>query len=182
MQNQDTIDAYVTRLRLSARDCSFDKANEMIRDRIVFWTNSSHIRQKLINVGAELTLEKAIQIAQSWEYAQLQLRTMGGATAQPVEVHTIRRPSKQNAQQTGRTRTRMNRRSGTNTANISCGNCGSNDHKSGTLNCPAKGKKCHACGKLNHFSKLCRSAKKVHYCETNSVNKCESEQELIQEF
>ena len=57
VQNQDTIDAFVTRLCLSARDCSFDKADEMIRDRIVFGTSSPQIRAKLINVGAELTLE-----------------------------------------------------------------------------------------------------------------------------
>ena len=63
VQNQDSIDAFVTRLRLSARDCNFSDANEMIRDRIVFGTNSCKIREKLINVGAELTLEKAIQIA-----------------------------------------------------------------------------------------------------------------------
>ena len=48
------------------------------------------MRAKLINVGAELTLEKAIQIAQSWEYSQTQLRAMGGATVQQ-EVHTVRR-------------------------------------------------------------------------------------------
>ena len=80
----------MTRLRLSAWDCSFDKADEMIRDRIVFGTSSPQIRAKLINVGAELTLEKAIQIAQSWEYSQAQLRAMGGATAQQ-EVHIVRR-------------------------------------------------------------------------------------------
>ena len=37
VQNQDTIDAFVTRLRLCSRDCGFDKAEEMIRDRRVFW-------------------------------------------------------------------------------------------------------------------------------------------------
>ena len=83
----------------------FDKADEMIRDRIVFGTNSSHIRQKLIKVGAELTPEKAIQTAQSLEYAQLQLRTIGGTIALLVEIHTIRRPGRQ----TGRTQKRMNR-------------------------------------------------------------------------
>ena len=42
MQNQDTIDAFVIRLRLSARDCKFDKNEEMIQDRIV----SGRIRRR----------------------------------------------------------------------------------------------------------------------------------------
>lgn len=73
IQNQDTIDAFLTRLRLSARDCNFDKVDDMIRDQKVFGTNSSKIREKVKHVGAELTLEKAIQIAYSWEYSQSQL-------------------------------------------------------------------------------------------------------------
>ena len=35
----------------------------MIRDRIVFGTNSLKVREKLISKGAKLTLGKAIEIA-----------------------------------------------------------------------------------------------------------------------
>lgn len=49
----------------------------MIRDRIVFGLHSEKIREKLINVGEELTLYKAIQIAQTFEYSQEQLKLMG---------------------------------------------------------------------------------------------------------
>ena len=101
VQNQDSIDAFVTRLRLSARDCNFTDANEMIRDRIVFGTNASKIREKLINVRAELTLEKAVQIVQSFEYVQQQLRSMGSASGE--EVHMIRRPNKRNSRPRGKT-------------------------------------------------------------------------------
>ena len=38
---------------------------------------------------------------------------------------------------------------------MKCGLCGGNyPHRS---KCPAQGKSCHKCGKLNHFSKVCRS-------------------------
>ena len=46
----------------------------MIRDMIVFGTNSAKIREKLINEGEELTLDKAIQIAKNYEYSQEQLK------------------------------------------------------------------------------------------------------------
>ncbi|XP_048236731.1 uncharacterized protein K02A2.6-like [Haliotis rufescens] len=48
----------------------------MVRDRIVFGTSSTKLRAKLINEGEKLTLEKAIQMGQSLEYSQEQLKTM----------------------------------------------------------------------------------------------------------
>ena len=38
----------------------------------------------------------------------------------------------------------------------SCGNCGLPSHPYGKT-CPAKGQKCSACGKPNHFAPVCRS-------------------------
>jgi hypothetical protein len=39
----------------------------MVRDRIVFGTNSNKLRGKLIMEGAELTLEKSMQMARTYE-------------------------------------------------------------------------------------------------------------------
>lgn len=69
-----------------ARDCNFKDTDEMIRDRVVFSIQSEKIREKLINVGEELTLDKAIQIAQAYEYSQEQLKLMG---QQPVHVQAV---------------------------------------------------------------------------------------------
>lgn len=64
-------------MRLLAKGCAFGRAeDEMIRDRLVFGTNSAKVRERLINKGAQLILEKAIQIAQNFEYSQQQLKTM----------------------------------------------------------------------------------------------------------
>ena len=57
VQGNNSIDKFVTRLRLRARDCRYaDKEDEMIRDRIVFGTSSLQIREKLINEGEKLKL------------------------------------------------------------------------------------------------------------------------------
>ncbi|KAH3738723.1 hypothetical protein DPMN_045364 [Dreissena polymorpha] len=85
----------------------------MIRDRIVFGTNSSKIREKLINIGAELTLDKAIQITQSFEYSQKQLRTM---TEQ--DVHRIHTRGAGSEVQPQRQHLQPDRRSGPNTARV----------------------------------------------------------------
>lgn len=71
-QHEETLDSFVTCLRLLARDCNSPNLDEMIRDRIVFGTNSAKIREKLINVGEILTMDKAVQIVQSYEYSQKQ--------------------------------------------------------------------------------------------------------------
>jgi hypothetical protein len=47
---------------------------------------------------------------------------------------------------------------------FSCGKCGTQHEK---RNCPAYGKKCRKCNKLNHFQKYCRSKRKVHALEEN---------------
>ncbi|XP_062603293.1 uncharacterized protein K02A2.6-like [Saccostrea cucullata] len=77
VQGTNTFDQFVTKLKLLARDCNFSDAEEMIRDRIVFGIQSEKIREKLINVGEALTLDKAVQIAQAYEYSQEQLKLMG---------------------------------------------------------------------------------------------------------
>lgn len=69
-----------------ARDCNFKYTDEMIRDRVVYGIQSEKIREKLINVGEELTLDKAIQIGQAYEYSQEQLERMG---QQPVHVQAV---------------------------------------------------------------------------------------------
>ena len=85
MQNSDAVDEFITQLLLSAKDCDYPDKDEMIRDRIVFGTNLGRIREKLINEGLKLTLDKAIQIAQSFEYSQKQLNSMA-----EQDVHSVK--------------------------------------------------------------------------------------------
>ena len=54
----EPVEDFTTELQLLAQDCEFHDQNEMVRDRIVFGTNSNKVREKLIMEGAELTLEK----------------------------------------------------------------------------------------------------------------------------
>ena len=158
---------------MKSRDCDYDDADEMIRDRIVYGTNSPKIREKLINVGRDLTLHKAIQIEQNYEYAQEQMIQMT-----PNDVHMIKLKTKRRVKRLSHSGTAMGQRQlygatgytphgygpqiGTMNKtrceqDAKCTNCGYDAHKSNKV-CPAKGQMCN---KLNHFQRVCRS-KSVH--------------------
>ncbi|XP_021368026.1 uncharacterized protein K02A2.6-like, partial [Mizuhopecten yessoensis] len=187
VQGAGTIEQFVTKLRVLARDCAYASCDEMIRDRIVFGTSSDKVREKLINEGEKLTLDKAIQVAQSYEYSQQQLKSM---TQQ--EVHSVKRgaPSghqrRTNEHRAGRhsnghkpsypgsrqqAHGHMNgdmKRHSSGSAQKSgqseCGRCGFQHNKLAI--CPAKGKQCQSCNKYNHFSKKCFfKGAKVHDVE-----------------
>lgn len=85
IQNSDISEKFVTHLKLHVMDCNYNDPEEMMRDRIVFWASSLKVRERLINEGEKLTLQKAIQISQSYEYSQEQLQFM----SPPAEVHPV---------------------------------------------------------------------------------------------
>ncbi len=43
-QGSDSVEEFLTRLKMSAKECRFTDTDEMIRDRIVFGTNSQKVR------------------------------------------------------------------------------------------------------------------------------------------
>lgn len=168
VQGENSVEQFITRLKVLAKDCSFGETyiEDMIRDRLVFGIKSQKMREKLLTVGEDLTLARAVQICQSYEYAQEQLKTMlpqgsfsGAATAAVSYVE--RRDSNQGTKpkgpkpRKGATGTYAKPGKQKPSANLSdCGNCGKKHFKG---RCPAKGKQCYHCKKWNHFSTVCKA-------------------------
>ena len=179
----ESVEQFITRLKLIARDCNFknNTTDEMIRDSLIFGTNSHKVKEKLINEGDDLTLEKAIQIAQTFEYSQVQLKEMRNIEPNPstTAVHAVKSrphhrptdvPSQKHNSNTKKDNQRAvrNRQWQTTSDNREkCGNCGYSHSK--REDCPAKGKKCNSCHKWNHFAKMCRLRRKVHSIQAESV-------------
>lgn len=170
--DREPFEHFVTDLRLLAKDCNYANSDEMIRDRIVFGIHSPKVREKLLNAGSELTLEKAIDIARSHELAQAQLKTISNSmsTSREHAVHSVFRNmpqgavSKQHkAKHTRKYSENLQHRNATSVHPKGCGYCGNNFHVNRSQ-CPARGKVCKICGKLNHFAKVCHSnsEKTVH--------------------
>ena len=64
-QAGESFEQFLTELKLLVKDCGYADPDEMVRDRVVIGCYSSKAREKLIDEGSDLILEKAIDIAQT---------------------------------------------------------------------------------------------------------------------
>ncbi|XP_073722699.1 uncharacterized protein [Misgurnus anguillicaudatus] len=166
----ETFEQFVTELRLLVKDCAYADSEEMVRDRIVFGIHSPRVREKLLSVGSELTLDKAMDIARSHEIAQAQLKTFANSPHDQV-VHAV------NTRKESHKRTVKALHWSSNDVaerDKTCGYCGNQAH-SASNKCPARGKQCAKCGKRNHFAKVCRSAYKRNVHAVGKEALCDEE-------
>jgi plasmid maintenance system antidote protein VapI len=145
----------------------------MIRDRIVFGTSSSKIRKKLINKGYDLTLENAIQIAQSYEYSQQQLSSMAASSEVNAVRQTTKKESYRQKQQISHRDAKKKTLQG-----HTCQRCEHSKHAYG-VRCPAQNETCFKCGRINHFASVCRSTEKsIHNVNDNCGHNSSSDEEF----
>ena len=75
-QEGESFEQFLTDLKLLVKDCGYADPDEMVRDRVVIGCHATKTREKLIQEGSDLTLEKAIDIARTDEMSKAQLKTM----------------------------------------------------------------------------------------------------------
>ena len=147
--SRENFDHFLTDLKLLVKDCGYkDIKDEMVRDRIVFGIQDKHVQRKLLSEGGDLTLEKTIDIVRAFENTNAQLRTITAAdTSSTTQVDAVTRPQDNKQKSMTSTRTR-------------CTYCNYTHGRERA--CPAQGKTCKLCGKINHFAAACRSKKSLH--------------------
>jgi len=140
----ESVAEYISELRKLTLHCEFGSyLNEALRDRFVCGLRSEATQKKLL-AEAELTLQKAVKIAQSMEMAAAkarQLQSPNSATESSLEVGKLFVAS---PRQEGGT---------------SCYRCGKRDHRA--AQCPFRSACCHNCGKRGHIKPVCRQVKKT---------------------
>ena len=137
-QREETVAEFLAALRDCARGCEFGSSLDiMLRDRIVLGINEDSIQRRLLS-ETNLTLEKALKIAQAQEIAMkgcLLVGTVPTEESAPKEkvyaVKQQRRPVRR------------------------CFRCLSERHLAAT--CPFASKKCFSCSRVGHTSAACRS-------------------------
>ena len=187
-QENEPFEQFVTELKTLIKDCDYPVGiqQDLIRDHIVFGVRSSKVREKLIMEGSELTLEKCVDVAHTYELSQSQAQAIDtGCTAPQQSVDEIHRRRRRNGRKTmkmARDRMMSQQQQRFPQQRKTCERCGNKHSKSS--DCPAQGQKCFKCGRINHFAKLCKF-KPVHelqYESDNSDYKCDSDSETDQAF
>lgn len=124
----ETIDAFVTTLRLRSKMCQFgDQEESLIRDRVVIGCIDPRVQERLLR-EPDLTLQKTLTICRAAEATKEQLKSLRGDQSVCSSVDAVKSKSE-------------------------CRNCGRSHPP---RSCPAFGKKCKNCGRNNHFWKQCR--------------------------
>ena len=57
-QEGESFEQFLTSLKLLVKDCGYGDPDEMVRDRVVIGCHSTKTREKLIQEGSDLTLQK----------------------------------------------------------------------------------------------------------------------------
>ena len=139
-QKQESIDKYITDLKILVKPGSYADKDKMLRDRIVGGVANSKIHEKLLLVGDTLFLNQTVTICRAFETTQAQLKAFKvREIKQEIDSIAKSRPHPKSKKP-------------------ECYFC------SGTYSqnhiCPAKGKTCSKCRRPNHFAKVCRIAEK----------------------
>ena len=168
---------YSQRLLLLAKDCVFEAVtaeqhkSEAVRDALIAGLKSPNVRLRLLE-NDDLTLEKAIQIADSLERAQLFSSSFEHTAMSPSLLSSVQKMEENDEERKtyARERSYFSRQDASavvfgkekkhaTEAHIRCYYCG-NQHPQLRKLCPAKNAECFRCGRRGHFAKVCRAGMK----------------------
>ena len=141
----ETVAVYVAELRQLTQYCEFGTTlNDMLRDRLVCGIQDKRIQRRLLS-EQNLTLDKAIDLAQTMETAEKDIEDLQGTQNQGSLVNHV-----------GSTRRKSP--TTTNSQYTQCYRCGG---KHAAPTCSYKDVECYKCKKKGHLARACRSTFKA---------------------
>ena len=165
----ESIEKFVTELKMLAATCNFEQLTDsLVRDRIVCGICDDNLREHLLK-DANLDLNKCIEACRASELAKEREKTIQGRETERVndELHSVK--SKRSE---GKPKDRERRAEKVEQGFVVCRYCG-RKHERNKQKCPALGKRCLNCNKLNHFAAQCLTAKR----RQSRVNTVQSDSE-----
>ena len=143
-ESGEKFEIFYTELQRLLSTCNYCESckESILKDRIVMGINDSNLQKDLLKIR-NLSLQMTIDTCRANENARSQNAVM--QMRENGHVHTAE----------------VNRLDSTARTNVrTCKFCGT-AHKWGKNLCPAYNKTCSACGKANHFAKVCNSKSKM---------------------
>ena len=173
-QVDESIDSFLSRLRAQAAKCKFvytvgevikDVSDELIRDRIVVGVQDETTRSRLLR-EPKLTLTSAVEMIRAVEVADEYVQRIKDSKAvDRITASQNKRKFKQKFKQHS-TKPQINDKSDKNSGD--CRKCGKQHAKN---DCPAYGKTCFKCKKLNHYSSMCLNNKAVNMVQADNKDR-----------
>lgn len=145
----EDITAYYTRLRQLAKTCEFSDIDREIMSQIVQNCESSRLRRKALS-DPDMTLTKLVDVAKVMELSEMQAKDIERVNhnSQSVSVNKMSTHKPKQSQWVTKPKDENN----------VCRNCAQTwPHPGGRSSCPAAGKECMNCHKMNHFASCCLS-------------------------
>ena len=170
----ESIDTFITRTRSQATRCNFhaDDVDNQIRDQIVFGCNSKKLRRKAL--AENLALDRLIQVARAEESARAnadEIEKSSDTHQEPGGAGDVFKVSRKPGRYSNKSTLASDGRAGRPRSedlqpnppqdSPKCFKCGGKFPHARNKTCPAVGKTCNKCSKLNHFASVCRSDGKV---------------------
>lgn len=161
----ESIAQFVSALRELAKHCDFGGLEDgLIVDQLIEKTACPQLRERLLLQPDSMTLADAVVIGKQLETAQMEARKFSRAVHEPVTSSTppIHHVAQEEAVAVYMDNESLDVHKVANEVSRErgprrCGNCGSLKHGPRDQSCPALGKRCRHCHKLNHFARWCRS-------------------------
>lgn len=151
-REDETVDQFVTRLRKLSVTCEFADLNKELKSAVIQHCKSKQLRRWALR-EEDLTLDKLTSKARALEASEQQAKGMEESMATSETVHRLGQRSKKQLGESYQGKQALPQNS---MSSNQCRKCGLNwPHTNGP--CPAAGKICRACGKPNHFAKMCLS-------------------------
>ena len=135
----ENCDQFATSLRSLVNSCGYSKPEEALRDQFVLQICDQGAREKLLDEAQKdakgLTFVRAINLVKNYEATKMQKKRMNDMDRS--DEYELKSLKVNNSRQSRK-----------------CWSCGFSHEK---FKCPAYGKECNKCKKLNHYAKMCKT-------------------------
>ena len=140
---KESCDQFATALRSLIISCNYENAQAVLRDQFLIQLSDKKLKEKLLEEAqrnSKLSFQQALNMAKQFEITEQRKQTSCEDTVLMIRHKDKREHErKQNCSR--------------------C--CGKHEPR----RCPAYGKVCHTCKKLNHFAKVCKQTKNLNYLQ-----------------
>ena len=172
----ETVDEFCSALKTLAKNCDLgEKEESWVTSMLVLGLKDLRLKERLME--KDRNLEETLQAARIAETSKQHMKSLKSDSGKFESVDSLARkgtrhrgkPSRyvKTGQKSEPSRDRKER--------MSCRNCGSAHDQA---SCPATGRSCHKCKKMNHFAKMCRNPRSQRK-EVNTVDDHESDFENL---